>query len=516
MLRWRTKGGRYKSQRLLEVARIERNRSECVPVRLVVRPGMIFLAMSVTRPVIVIGAGISGLACALRLHRSGIRVLVLEASDLPGGMIVTREKNGFLFEAGPQCPRFARPLWELVREAELEDEFVRSTPRATRFILKSGELHEAPFSVGRFVSTRLVGASSKYRLLTEAVRRARPPVCEESLAEFVRRKFDDDVLAYLVDPFISAIYAGDTEKMGVESAFPFLARWERENGSVLRGAIRSSKPSLSGGPQAASSPAGRRTLDLAGSLPRMGSFRTGLAALPKAIAGKLGDSISFRARAESIEPAANGGVGSGWRLRLSDGEEVSASALVVTAPAYEAARLLQKAAPRLSAMLAEISYAPMAVVSSGYDRARVRNPLRGFGLMIPRREKLNTFFSVWNSSVFPGRAPEGKILMTSFTGGAANPTFVERDEADIARIVEEEMGIVLGIEGPPIERCVWRYLRALPQFNLGHARRIAAVREALEELPGVYLAGNYLQGRSLGDCAELGSRTADKVKRLFS
>jgi oxygen-dependent protoporphyrinogen oxidase len=473
--------------------------------------------MGITRRVIVIGAGISGLACALRLHQSGIRVLLLEASDVAGGMIASFEKDGFLFEAGPQCPRFARPLWELVREAELEDEFVRSGPQATRFILKGGQLHEAPFSVGRFVSTRLVGVSSKYRLLTEAVRRARPPAGEESLAEFVRRKFDDDVLTYLVDPFILAIYAGDTEKMGVESAFPFLARWERENGSVLRGAIRSSKPSLSGGSQAASSPAARKTLDLTESLPRMGSFRAGLAALPKAIARKLGDSISFRTRAESIVPAAaNGDSGSGWRLRLSDGEEVSAAALVVTAPAYEAARLLQKAAPKLSAMLAEVSYAPMAVVSSGYDRAQVRNPLRGFGLMIPRREKLNTFFSVWNSSVFPGRAPKGKVLMTSFTGGAANPAIVERDGATVAQIVEGEMSTVLGIEGPPVERSVWKYPRALPQFNLGHARRIAAVREALEELPGLYLAGNYLQGRSLGDCADLGSRTADKVKRLFS
>jgi protoporphyrinogen/coproporphyrinogen III oxidase len=337
------------------------------------------------------------------------------------------------------------------------------------------------------------------------------------LAEFVRRKFDDEVLAYLVDPFISAIYAGDTEKMGVESAFPFLARWERENGSVLRGAIRSRKPSMSGGSQAASSPAGRKTLDLTESLPRMGSFRTGLAALPKAIAGKLGDSVSFRTRVQSIEPAtANGGSGSGWRLQLSNGEEVSTSAVVLTAPAYEAARLLQKAATKLSAMLAEVSYAPMAVVSSGYDRAQVRNPLRGFGLMIPRCEKLNTFYSVWNSSVFPGRAPEGKVLMTSFTGGAANPAFVERDEAAIAQIVEREIGAVLEIDGPPVERSVWRYPRALPQFNLGHARRIAAVREALADLPGLYLAGNYLQGRSLGDCAELGSRMADKVKRLLS
>ncbi|MGC1674557.1 MAG: protoporphyrinogen oxidase, partial [Candidatus Acidiferrales bacterium] len=174
---------------------------------------------------------------------------------------------------------------------------------------------------------------------------------------------------------------------------------------------------------------------------------------------------------------------------------------------------LHASTPKLSTMLAEISYAPMAVVSSGYDRAQVRNPLRGFGVLIPRREKLNTFFSVWNSSLFDGRAPAGKVLMTSFTGGATNPSIVGRDAAEIAEIVEEEMAVVLGIDGPPVERAVWKYPRALPQFNLGHARRIAAIREALVELPGLYLAGNYLQGRSLGDCAELGSRTADLVKR---
>ncbi len=472
--------------------------------------------MGVTRRVIVVGAGITGLACALRLHRSGIRVLLLEASDSPGGMIASHQKNGFLFEAGPQCPRFARPLWDIVREVELEDEFLPSQSGARRFILKNGELHEAPFSVRRFVSTRLVGASSKYRLLTEAVRRARPPAGEESLAEFVRRKFDDDVLAYIVDPFISAIYAGDTEQMGVESAFPFLARWEREGGSVLRGAIRSRKPSISATPQATSSPAGRKTLNLTESLPRMGSFRAGLAALPKAIAAKLGDSISFGARVESVEPVAvNGSSEGGWRLRLSGGDEISALAVVVTAPAYEAAHLLQPSAPKLSALLAEISYAPMAVVSSGYSRTQVRNPLRGFGVLIPRREKLNTFFSVWNSSLFAGRAPAGKVLMTSFTGGATNPAIVERDAEQIAAIVEEELGAILGINGAPTERCVWKYPRALPQFNLGHARKIAAIREILEDLPGLHLAGNYMQGRSLGDCADLGSRTTEMVKRHF-
>ena len=123
---------------------------------------------------------------------------------------------------------------------------------------------------------------------------------------------------------------------------------------------------------------------------------------------------------------------------------------------------------------------------------------------------------MWNSSIFEGRAPEGKVLLTSFAGGATNPAFVEREEAAIAQIVEGEIAGVLGIDGPPIERFVWKYPNALPQFNVGHARTAAAIRELVSGLPGLHLAGNYLEGRSLGECVEIGSRTAEEVTRQLS
>jgi oxygen-dependent protoporphyrinogen oxidase len=478
--------------------------------------------MSATQQVIVIGAGITGLTCAFRLQQSGIRILVLEASDSPGGLIATFEKNGFLFEAGPQCPRFAPPLWGLVRELGLEGEFVRGDSRLPRYLLKNGKLHKAPFSPLGLLATKLVGAGSKYRLLTEALRGSRPPAGEESLAGFVRRKFDDEVLAYLVEPFISTIFAGDTEQIGVASAFPFLTRWEREHGSVLRGAIRERKRNVPADSRPTSQPARpaehtARKLAVTDALPAMGSFRRGLGTLPKTLAQKLGDSIRFGAKVEAINArAAAGGRDTPWRLRLSTGEEITSAGLVVTAPAYEAARLLGTTAPALSRKLSELYYAPMAVVSSGYDRTQVRNPLHGFGLMIPRREKLNTFFNVWNSSVIGGRAPEGKVLLTSFAGGATNPDFLRMEEKAIAQIIEAEMATVLGIEGSPSERLVWKFPKALPQFNLGHAQTAAAIREAVTGLPGLFLAGNYLEGRSLGDCVEIGSRTAREVLHQLS
>jgi oxygen-dependent protoporphyrinogen oxidase len=478
--------------------------------------------MSAAQQVIVIGAGITGLACAFRLQQSGLRVLVLEASGSPGGLIATFEKNGFLFEAGPQCPRFAPALWGLVRDLELEGEFVPGDSRLPRYLLKNGKLHKAPFSPFDFLATGLVGAGSKYRLITEALRGSRPPAGEESLAGFVRRKFDDEVLTYLVEPFISAIFAGNTEQIGVASAFPFLARWEREHGSVLRGAIRERKRHAPANSQPRSQPASAakntgRKLAVTDALPAMGSFRRGLGTLPKVLAQKLGDSIRFGAKVETIDGrAAAGGADSPWRLRLSNGEEITSTGLVVTAPAYEAARLLGTTAPALGAKLSALYYAPMVVVSSGYDRTQVRNSLHGFGLMIPRREKLNTFFNVWNSSVIDGRAPAGKVLLTSFAGGATNPEFVRLEEKAIVQIIEAEMAAVLGINGPSIERLVWKFPKALPQFNVGHAQTAADIRQALTVLPGLYLAGNYLEGRSLGDCVEIGSRTAQEVMHQFS
>jgi protoporphyrinogen/coproporphyrinogen III oxidase len=477
--------------------------------------------MGNTQYALVIGAGITGLVCAFRLQQSGIPVMLLDAADSAGGAIATWEKNGFLFEAGPQCPRFPQPLWDLVREIGLEGEFVRGDSRARRYILKNGRLHVAPFSPFSFAFTGLVGVGSKYRLLTEIFRRSRPPRDEESLAQLVRRKFDGEVLHYLVDPFIAAIFAGDSQKIGVESAFPFLARWEREYGSLLRGALRSRNGKSPSDSRDKSLPQGTRTrqnsLVVTESLPSLGSFRAGLGALPKKLAQRLGDSICLRARVQNVESGeTREDRDSAWKLRLGDGEVLSGAALVMATPAYEAARLLQNAAPELSTMLSDISYAPMAVVSSGYHRAQVRNPLRGFGVMIPRREKLSTIFNVWNSSVLDGRAPAGKVLITSFAGGAANPALVEKDDTSIAAIVESEMGAVLGIDGAPVERFVWKHSKALPQFNLGHARTVAGIRKALAGLPGLYLAGNYLEGRSLGDCIESGSRTAEEVAANFS
>ncbi len=466
------------------------------------------------RKAVVIGAGITGLACAFRLQQLGIRALILEASAKAGGVISTVRRNGFLFESGPQCPRFPKSVWALVRELGLQDEFVAGDPRAKRYILRNGKLHRAPFSAGGLLTTGLVSRRSKYLLLSEIFRHSYPPAREESLAEFARRKFGDEVLDYLVDPFISTIFFGDTQKMGMHSAFPALVEWERSRGSVVRGALRAYRAKRDGNAKSAakesSSNLKHGDLHVTDALPSLGSFKQGMGTLVECLAKKLGDDLRFSVKVKSV--ASRNGRDKGepsWRIHLSSGDEIDAEAVVVATPAYAAVPLLNESIPKLSSLLAAIEHAPMDVVSSAFDRKQVRNTLDGFGFMVPRREGLRTICTFWNSSLFPSQAPTGTVVMTSFAARGSKAEQAERADDLLVQKVEAENAAVLGITGAPIDRMMWKYPRALPQYNVGHAQKIKQIRETLSELRGLFLAGNYLAGRSIGDCVESGFQAAD-------
>ncbi|MGC2768682.1 MAG: protoporphyrinogen oxidase [Candidatus Acidiferrum sp.] len=469
--------------------------------------------MGYTEKVVVIGAGISGLACAYRLKQLGIQCLVLEAKERAGGVIATIRRNGFLFEVGPQCPRFPPSVWRLVRDLNLDSKFVPGDPKAKRYIVRDGRLHAAPFSPNGLITTRLVGLGSKFRILTEAFGSSRPPLREESLAEFVQRKFGLEVLDYLVDPLISTIFFGDAAKMGMESAFPALVEWERNQGSLIRGAIRTRKSkrntNTSNGSSAPSrSNAKRSTLHVTDALPSLGSFTSGMATLAEKHAEELQPEIRYKTEIRSVAPLQNdnGASKAAWELGLANGEKIATENLVLAVPAYVAAQFLANNVPQLSWPLQAIEYTAMCAVSSAYNRSHVAHSLDGFGFMVPRREGLQTICTFWNSSLFPRRAPEGKVLITSFAR-------TEMTEEECAQTVESENAGTLGITGRPLDRVVWKDSRALPQYNVGHAQRVSEIDGILPSLPNLYLAGNFLRGRSIGDCVETAFRVASDLHR---
>lgn len=480
--------------------------------------------MGYTEKAVVIGAGISGLACAHRLKQLGMRPRVLEATERPGGVIATVRKDGFLFETGPQFPRFPPSVGQLVRDLNLDGKFVAGDPKAKRYIFRHGALHPAPFSPGGLIATRLVGLRSKLRILAEPFGHTRPPEQEESLAEFVQRKFGVEILENLVDPIISTVFLGDARKMGMESAFPSLVEWERSQGSVVRGALRARRlkqgASKSGGasrPSALHSNGNQNSFRVTDSLPTLGSFRCGMATLPERLAEELKEEIAYKVAVESIALSQDdaGAPKPRWQIRLRGGERITAQYLVLAVPAHVAARLLETSAPQFASHLKNIEYAPICVVCSAYERSKVANRLDGFGFMVPRREGLNTICTFWNSSLFGGRAPEGTVLITSFAAGEATGKLGAGADEDRARTVEAENARILGISSAPLTRVVWSDPCALPQYNVGHVRRVAETYRILPELPNLYLAGNFLQGRSIGDCVDLAYRVAEDLHSQF-
>ena len=471
-----------------------------------------------------IGAGISGLACAHRLKQLGLRPRVLEATERSGGLINTVRRDGFLFETGPQFPRFASSVWQLVRDLNLEREFVAGDSKAKRYVFRHGLLHPAPFSPGGLVKTQLVGLKSKLRILGEPFGYSRPPDQEESLAQFVQRKFGAEVLENLVDPVISTVFLGDARKMGMESAFPALVEWERNRGSLVRGALyarRSKREAEKSGdvsrPSTSHSNANHNSLRVTDALPTLGSFRSGMATLPERLAEELQGDITYKAAVESVTPSREytGASKPTWEVSLSSGEQITAQYLVLAVPAHVAARLLESGAPHVASQLKTIEYAPIFVVSSAYERSQVANPLDGFGFMVPRREGLNTICTFWNSSLFRGRAPEGAVLITSFAGGEENSALGAASEEECARAVEAENARILGISGKPVARFIWKDLHALPQYNVGHARRVTQISSTLTALANLYLAGNFLKGRSIGDCVDVAYRVAENLHSQF-
>src|ERR1700693_5145378 len=448
-----------------------------------------------SKHVIVIGAGISGLSCAYRLNQLGAEVTLLEASHRPGGLIGTIQKDGFLFESGPQSFQTTDLLLSLIRELGIESELQKAAPRAARYILLHGKLQKIPTSPQAMLSSSLLGAGSRWKILSEPFRKTRPPAAEESVAKFVRRKFGHEILEYLVGPFVSGVYAGDPEKLSLKAAFPSLEEWEREYGSVLRGAKKSRKA-----PGATPS--------------SLCSFRQGVARLPNAIAETLATRVQTGTTAKTLNHLGPNGhaIFELHTERAGESTTRQASAIVFATPAYVSAHLIAPISEQLTHTLSGIAYAPVAVIAAGYYRQQAGEPMEGFGFLVPRREKLHTLGTVWNSSLFPGRAPDGAVTVTSFTGGATNPESVSETEDHTAQIIQSENEHILKIVGSPVTSSVWKYPRALPQYNLGHGHIVETIRYAERQLPGIFFAGNYLQGPSVGKCIENGFQTAEAVQ----
>src|SRR5579863_4011659 len=426
-------------------------------------------------------------------------VRLLEAGSRPCGVIATKQVDGFRFDLGPQSFLSTEPLLEMIGALGLSEQLQNANPRAPRFILVGGKLVAAPLAPPSLLSTPLFSAGTKWRLITEIFRRSRPPADDESIAAFVRRKFGDELLQRLVAPFVSGVYAGDPERLSLRAAFPKIHEFEQSYGSVLRGAMKS-RP--------------------AKGKPRAGlcAFRDGMETLPLAIAARLGDSLWLEASVTGLQRSTANGKPA-FKISVSrkkQNEMLAANAVVIATPTNIASLLVLGLSNELPAIFSRIQYAPVAVVSAGYRSEQFRRPPDGFGFLVPRSEGLRVLGTVFNSSLFAGRAPEGMVSLTSFAGGATDPEFCDSSDEQITESIGAEVGRVLGISGKPVAVNLQRYAHALPQYNLGHTQTVESLERLANAMPELFLAGNYLSGPSIGACVEQANRTAQAVREYLA
>jgi oxygen-dependent protoporphyrinogen oxidase len=457
---------------------------------------------------LVVGAGISGLATAYALQQAGISTLVLESTSRPGGVIQSVEREGFLLEWGPQSFAGNASLTGLCRDLDILDQRLLADPKAPRYILIDGKLHSVPMGPGILASPLMAGGT-RTAILRDIFGKSRAPEPDESIANFVRRKFSATLLNRLVGPFVSGIYAGDPEKLSLRAAFPILYEAESASGSVIRGIFPVMKQRKA---KRGNAPREKPTLQ---------TFQQGNDTLTRALAKNLGDRLVCNTEVVSVASLDHNPEPNAPRFRVTTriprGQEpIDAERLVLAVPTNVAAKLLAPLDPAFELQLAPIEYAGISVVSLGYRKADVGHALDGFGFLVPRSAGLNVLGTVWNSSLFPGRAPEGYALLTSFVGGATNPGAQQKPADELASLVHSELTPLLAIRNQPIFSSVSVVPRAIPQYNLGHCARLAALEKLRAQFPGLHLAGNYLNGPAVGTCIEQAFRVADDIRISFA
>lgn len=451
--------------------------------------------------IVIIGAGISGLTAATRLRTAGRDVLVLEASARAGGAIRSETVDGFLIEHGPNSVRMTDEIEELAAGVGIEGELVSGNARAPRYVFRDGRLVAAPMGPASLVTTPLISARAKLRLLAEPFSRPPRSAVEPTIEEFFTRRLGREIHDVLVSSFISGVYAGDTSKLSAEAVFPKLVEMERRHGSLVRGAVAALR-SRKREPAAAVAPAApapkRRPLTIS-------SFATGLSRLPERLGEALGDGLALGSPVEAIERA-----GERFSVHTANGP-IEAGQVVVATDARSAARLVARLAPRAAELLDAIEYPPLASVSLAYEWADVGHSCEGFGFLAPRSSGLRTLGGIFPSSLFPGRAPEGWHSFTCFVGGATDPGAIELDDAALVAQVAEDLERAVASRGAPKVLSITRWARAIPQYTIGHTARVAEIeREAAAA--GVAMLGNHLHGVSVGDCVAEATRAASRMR----
>jgi oxygen-dependent protoporphyrinogen oxidase len=468
---------------------------------------------------LIVGAGISGLSLAHALNTqhlppSPLKIWVREHLDRVGGNITTRSNDGFIWEEGPNSFSPSPELLKLIVEVGLKQELVLADRKLPRYVYWNHQLMAVPMSPPSLLTTKLLSSSGKLRALLGAIGFVQPAIGQqlsqqggqETVSQFFQRHLGTEVLKRLVEPFVSGVYAGNPQQLEVGAAFSRVTRLEEVGGALLPGVVRSRiqnrQTKIARDPNLPQTKPGE-----------LGSFREGLKMLPEAIAAKLGDQLQLNWTLKGLTRRED-------KIYLAEFsteqglQQVEAKTVVLTTPAYVTAEILQPLDPSLAQVLAEIPYPPVACVVLAYPVSAFKQKLDGFGNLIPRGQGIRTLGTIWSSSLFPGRAPEGWQILINFIGGATDREIGSLEEDQIVELVHQDLRqTLLKEEIQPKVLAVNLWKQAIPQYDLGHLKKLETINQRLSQLPGLYLCSNYIDGVALGDCVRRAFQFAETISK---
>jgi protoporphyrinogen/coproporphyrinogen III oxidase len=441
--------------------------------------------------VLIVGGGISGLSAAYYLNKAGVRPTLVEKASHLGGVIRTSVQQGCVLEAGPDSFLATKPeAMDLIREVGLADQVIGSNDHLRiTYILKHGKLVPlpdglmmmVPTKIFPLVGTRLLSWSTKIRMGMEFLRRPpKAPLADRSVYDFLLDHYGQESIDYLAEPLLAGVYGGDPREMSVNSVLGRFVEIETKYGSLTRGVLAAPRPNGSG----------------SGSLFR--TLKNGLGQL----VDKLKDSADvLHGAVESLDRN-----GSGFRARVN-GNFIEADIVVLATPTGDAARLLQPSNGNLAELLQSVPYTSSVTLSLGYRKDTFDHPLKGFGFLVPKRERKLLAACTWVGNKFSYRVPDDMVLLRCFMGGDA---LNESDES-LVEAAQRELRSIMGLQAAPVFHSIARWPNAMAQYTVGHSERLKQIESMVKEIPGLHLAGNGYRGIGLPDCIKAGKEAATRI-----
>ncbi len=456
-----------------------------------------------SKKIIVIGAGISGLTTAYLLSKKGFDVTILEKNNSVGGSIESVIENGFLFDRGPNSALETTPvIGQIIKELKLEPELLYASKQANkRYILRDNTLHALPMSPPGLIKTKLFSTKAKFRLMAEPFIGRSNDGYYQSLADFVKRRLGQEFLDYAINPFVAGVYAGRPEELSVKSAFPKLYALEEKYGGLIVGTVRSIRER-------------KKRAEVAKQSAKMLSFKSGMIALPKAIEKYFGNNVLLSSEVVSVDK-----IEKGFSVSYQQSgtiNKLDCDAVLSTIPSYTASGIFTKYDKEFKTHADAIYYPPVLVYYLVYDKKNIKQDLDGFGFLIPAKE--NKFFlgALWSSIIFSDRTDETKAAFTLFVGGSRNPEFLKEDRTSLLLKVRKEFEALMGITSNPVFSSERFWEKAIPQYNLGYVEHERFFDDFEKRNPGLFISGNFRGGISVGDCIKNAALVCDKINVQFT